>query len=427
MSETVALDDLDRRRLAGAEGDVMQFAMRVVLRAAEIMGAERLVPVTFAHLDACFYTGEAHVDFAQYLLDQGAKFSVPAWTNVGLVSLADAGLRPENEAPQMISGARRLMHIYAKLGARPVWTCAPYQLPAGPRFGDHIVVGESNAVAFYNSVVGARTNKYGDYLDVACALIGKAPYAGLHLNDHRAGELLFKTHLLPKDFARHDIYYHLLGHHIGGRAGQRVPVVTGFPIDSTEDNLKATSAALATAGGVELWHAVGRTPEAPDADTAFQGHTPKDTYDVTPSDLFAAHHELSSGRDGPLAMVALGTPHFSLTETMELASLLAGRRVNPALRLCVSMSRFTRDMAAAQGLIEVLELAGATIIVDTCTYFSPAIRGAKGRIMTNAAKWAYYAPGMLGIEVVFGSLKECVESAVRGEVWRDPELWKLLS
>jgi hypothetical protein len=38
--------------------------------------------------------------------------------------------------------------------------------------------------------------------------------------------------------------------------------------------------------------------------------------------------------------------------------------------------------------------------------------------------WAYYAPGMLGIEVCFGSLRECVESAVRGEVWRDPGLWK---
>jgi predicted aconitase len=427
MSEAVALDALDRRRLAGAEGDAMQFAMRVVLRAAEIMGAARLVPVTFAHLDACFYVGEAHVDFAQYLLDHGAKFSLPAWTNVGLVSLDDASLRPESEAPHVVPGARRLMHIYAKLGARPVWTCAPYQLPAGPRFGEQIVVGESNAVAFYNSVVGARTNKYGDYLDVACALIGKAPYAGLHLDDRRAGEVLFGTHLIPKDFARHDIYYHLLGHHIGSRAGQRVPVVTGFPANSTEDDLKAVSSALAASGGVELWHAVGRTPEAPDVDTAFQGRKPKATYEVTPGDLSTAHRELSSGRDGPLAMVALGTPHFSIAELVELTSLLAGRRVHPALRLCVSMSRFTRDMAAAQGLIGALEQSGATIIVDTCTYFSPAVRGARGRIMTNAAKWAYYAPGMLGVEVVFGSLKECAESAVRGEVWRDPELWRFLS
>ena len=67
------------------------------------------------------------------------------------------------------------MQLYEALGCKPVWTCAPYQLPGGPKLGDHIVAGESNAVTFYNSVIGARTNKYGDYLDVACALIGKAP------------------------------------------------------------------------------------------------------------------------------------------------------------------------------------------------------------------------------------------------------------
>ena len=47
--------------------------------------------------------------------------------------------------------------------------------------------------------------------------------------------------------------------------------------------------------------------------------------------------------------------------------------------------------------------------------------------MTNAAKWAYYAPGMLGVEVCFGSLRECAESAVRGEVWRDAELWRAIA
>ena len=70
----------------------MQLAMRLVLQAADIMGAARLIPVTFAHLDACFYAGEAHVDFAQFMLDHGARFAVPAWTNNGVVSLADPDL-----------------------------------------------------------------------------------------------------------------------------------------------------------------------------------------------------------------------------------------------------------------------------------------------------------------------------------------------
>jgi predicted aconitase len=140
------------------------------------------------------------------------------------------------------------------------------------------------------------------------------------------------------------------------------------------------------------------------------------------ADLARARDELSVSRDGPLDMVALGTPHFSLAEFESLIALLDGRRAG--VPVLVSTSRFIRDHASTRNWIAGLERAGVTVVVDTCTYFSPAVRGCKGRVMTNAAKWAYYAPGMLGIEVCFGSLRECVESAVRGEVWRDPGLWK---
>ena len=103
--------------------------------------------------------------------------------------------------------------------------------------------------------------------------------------------------------------------------------------------------------------------------------------------------------------------------------LLDGRKVRKGLPFLVSTSRLVRELARAKGWIAELERAGIEVPVDVCTYHSPRVRGLKGRVMTNAAKWAYYAPGMLGVEVAFGSLKECVESAVRGEVWRDPHLW----
>jgi hypothetical protein len=101
--------------------------------------------------------------------------------------------------------------------------------------------------------------------------------------------------------------------------------------------------------------------------------------------------------------------------------MLDGRKVKTTTY--ISTSRGIREMLAAKGWHKTLQDAGITIPVDVCTYYSPKIQNLKGRVMTNAAKWAYYAPGMLGVEVCFGSLKECVESAVRGEVWRDPTLW----
>lgn len=409
-----------RALLAGERGTAMQLAMRLVLRAAEIMEAERLIPISFAHLDACFYTGRAHVDFVRFLIENGASLAVETWTNNGVVSLADGTLRPEGEDPETVRGAGELMRLYERLGARPTWTCAPYQLAGGPRFGDHIAVGESNAVSYYNSAVGARTNKYGDYLDVACALTGLAPDAGLHRSAARLASLHIDCTALPAAWRREDIFAHLAGHIMGRRAGRRVPAISGLAADTPQHALKAISSAGASSGGVELWHGVGVTPEAPDLASVLRG---TETHRLSAQDLADAHRELSTAADGPLDAVALGTPHFGFAEFAELVRLVDGRRIRPGLPFLVSTSRGVRELVRARGWLAELERAGIEVPVDVCTYHSPRVRGLKGRVMTNAAKWAYYAPGMLGVGVAFGSLRECVESAIRGEVWRDPGLW----
>jgi predicted aconitase len=417
---TLVLSDEARGMLEGQAGKAMQLAMRLVEKAAGIMGAVRLIPISFAHLDACFYTGRAHLDFIRFLITNGAALRVETWTNNGVVSLADPALRPRSEDPEMVDGAADVMRLYEQLGARPTWTCAPYQHPGGPGLGDHIAVGESNAVAYYNSAVGARTNKYGDYLDVACALTGLAPDAGFHRDENRKASLHLDCTQLPESWRREDLFAHLIGHHMGRLAGRRVPVVSGLPTNSPKDALKAISSAAASSGGVELWHGCGITPEAPDLSTVF---TAGELHRVTADDLRRAHRELTTAADGPLDAVALGTPHFSLTEFEQLVKLLDGRKTSQGLPVLVSTSRVVRTLAQERGLIEVLRAAGIDVPVDVCTYYSPRVRGLRGRIMTNSAKWAYYAPGMLGVEVCFGSLRECVESAVRGEVWRDPQLW----
>ncbi len=411
------LEAEDRAHLAGKHGKAMQLAMRLIVQAADIMKAPHLIPINFAHVDACFYTGRSHIDFMRFMLDNGAKLSITTWTNNSVASLADPDLRREADDPEMVRGAHELMRLYAKLGCAPTWTCAPYQLPGGPRFGDHIAVGESNAVSYYNSVTGARTNKYGDYLDVACALIGKVPFAGLHTDAGRKANLHFDCTKLPENWRAQDIFHHLLGHHVGRISGRRIPVISGL-LPASNDNLKAISTAVAASGGVELWHGVGVTPEAPQLEAIFSAG---ETFTVTAQDLVCAHEELSTAKDGPLDAVALGTPHFSLEEFAQVVKLLAGRKAR--IPLLISTSRGVRELASAKGWVATLESAGAQIPVDVCTYYSPRIRAIRGRVMTNAAKWAYYAPGMLGVEVAFGSLRECIESAVRGQVWRDPSLW----
>lgn len=415
---SLKLSQLDQDRLAGKLGKAMQFAMQTVVTAAHIDQVDTLIDISFAHIDACFYNGRAHLDFVNYMLDNGARLAVPTWTNNGMIALNDLSIR-DPEASREMAEARQLMQAYVKLGCNPVWTCAPYQLPERPRLGDHIVGSESNAVSFYNSVIGARTNKYGDYLDVCAALTGRVPFSKLHRDEARAAQLVFDVGKLPPQMLQNDLFYHLLGHIIGRRCGHRVPAIVGLARSCSEDDLKAISAAGSSSGSLALFHAVGLTPEAENLEAASQGASLEQVIELQIADLQQARFELGMNSDRPLAGIALGTPHFSVTEFERLVTLLAGRSIHPELICYLTTSRHILQQVQQRGWIESLSGSGIKIITDTCTYFSPAVNGLQGKIMTNSAKWAYYAPGMLPVEAVIGSLAECVESAVNGEVVLD--------
>ncbi len=408
----------DAAMLDGKRGRAAQFAMEMIVAAARIDRAESLIEVSFAHINSCFYSGRAHLDFVQFLLKHNAQLTLPTWTNTGLVALDDFSIR-DPFASDEVSEARQLMEAYVQLGCKPVWTCAPYQLPGRPQLGDHIVGSESNAVSFYNSVIGARSNKYGDFFDVCAALTGRVPLTGLHRDEARRSRVLFTLDEIPQQIRASDIFYHLLGHLLGRQCGGLVPVIDGLPDSTSEDDLKAICAAGSSSGSVPLFHAVGITPEAATLDDACQNQTPEKIVSVRVEDLQSARKELGSDSTQPLQGMALGTPHFSYTEFERLVDLLQGRCINEGLVFYLTTSRHVYAQAESQGWTGLLEAAGIKIITDTCTYFSPAVNGLEGKVMTNAAKWAYYAPGMLPVQVVLGSLSECVESAVAGKVLLD--------
>ncbi|MGH8873734.1 MAG: aconitase X, partial [Acidimicrobiia bacterium] len=396
-------------------------AMRIVIRMAAVAGAVRLLDITRAHIDGCLYHGQAGLDFARRLADGGAQVTVPTTLNVASLDL----LHPElyRGDPETARAARELMTVYEVMGCRPTWTCAPYQLPERPVFGEQIAWAESNAIVFANSVIGARTDRYGDFLDICAALTGRAPAAGLHLGQNRRGEILFRLVGLSDRLLGTDALYPVLGHLVGARAGQRVPVIEGLPEGVGEDRLKALGAAAASSGSVALFHAVGVTPEAPTLADALHGSGPLEAVEVGPGMIRRARDELSTVSGGRLAAVSVGTPHFSLAELGGLVKMMHGRQVDPEVDFYVSTGRDVLSEAGECGWLEALEQAGVKLVTDTCTYITPILRPGKGVVMTDSGKWAYYAPGNLGVDVVFGGLDECVASALAGRVERDERLW----
>jgi predicted aconitase len=394
----------EEQMLSGQDGEGVALAMRVVVGQARISGAPRLVEITSAHVDSCLYHGQVSLDFVHSLVDLGAKVRVPTTLNVGSTDLIHPTLVRDR---QLAKAGRELMTAYAELGGTPTFTCAPYQLPNRPALGEHIAWAESNAIVFANSVLGARTDRYGDFLDVCAAITARAPYAGLQTPEARVGTVAFDCRPLG-DFLHSELAYPLLGHHIGSIVGAGIPVLTGIPADVTEDDLKALGAAAASAGGVALFHVVGVTPEAPVSIDDLP------VYTVDLRTLQEVRRALSS--TGPeLDAVSVGTPHASYDECVRLAELVAGPPLH--LPFYLSTSRATRDRLGEK--LQVLERAGVTVVVDTCTYVTAILQPTWKRVMTNSGKWAHYAPGNINVTAVLGSLAECVASARAGRVVLD--------
>jgi predicted aconitase len=315
------------------------------------------------------------------------------------------------------------MVAYQGMGAVPTWTCTPYQVALRPQRGQQIAWGESNAVAFANSVCGARTERYPDLMDVCAAIAGRVPAVGLHLTENRAGQVLFRLHGIPPALQEHDTFMPALGYLVGKIAQERVCVVDGLEIEPDDDRLKALCAAVASAGAVALVHLVGITPEAPTLEAALQGRAPIEEHRIDLELLRGARDELSTAEGTDLDMVALGSPHFSLAEFRRLEGLIRGRRVHEGVRFLVTSNRAMVALAREEGLLESLEAFGGSVTVDTCIITTPMMPDEVDVLMTNSAKYAYYAPGLLGTRVAFGSIEDCVRSAISGRVVRDTAVW----
>lgn len=408
------LSPLDRELLGGAHGEGAAFAMRLLQRFAEAVGAPAFLDIEAAHVDGCLYHGGASLDFAERMVALDGKVRVPTSLNVGSVDLIHPGLfRGTKEHAE--NGAR-LMRAHLELGCAPTFTCAPYQSAARPRFGAQIAWGESNAIVFANSVIGARTNRYGDFIDLCCAMTGRAPAYGLHLSENRMARAVVEIASIPDDWDAERLGV-AVGHMIGRLCGGLIPAIVGLPGEMCEDDLKGLGAAAASSGAVALFHVVGCTPEAPDLNAACGGLEPELRLQFVADDLREAARSLSGVTDGAaLSAVSLGTPHFSVDQFARLMPLLDGPR--PVVDIFVNCSRSTLDEVRKRGWEDGLAAARVTLIADTCVYVSAMLQPGAGALMTNSGKCAYYAPGNLGVAVAYGSLAECVASARAGKVVR---------
>jgi predicted aconitase/predicted aconitase with swiveling domain len=400
------LSEEDRDLLAGKDGPARQIAMEVLCLMAAAQGARELIDVSRAHIDGCILAHDANLDFAEKMDEMGAKVVIP--TTINAISVDRENWQAQGVPADFGARASRLADAYVNMGARPTFTCAPYLLENVPEEDEAIGWSESNAVIYANSVLGARTQKHPDYLDLFIAITGRAPNTGVYLAENRKPvcEICVAP---PQSFD--DALWPMLGWLAGSRSPAGIPVLTGIEhLSPTPDDLKALCAAFGTTSAAPMLHVRGHTPEG---DLPLSADASR--VEVALDDLRQLWRGFNTG-GGDVDLVAIGSPHASLAETRRFADLLDVRHCHDGTKTIVTVGRKTLADMAAEGILERFQAAGVKVIPDLCwcSITEPVFPADASVVMTNSGKYAHYGKGLTGRNMRFGSLEDCAAAAVTG-------------
>jgi predicted aconitase len=418
------LDDDERAMLDGRDGAAVQRAMDLLVRYGEALGAERFVDTnnvcgtvgaTMPFLrDYAANKGGLDAVFTEFNLDSADVVTVPKAR--AFSSHLQQGLDPEHAERQQVSG--EIVKLYrageafmARLGIQPLNTCAPYQVGNVPVKGEHCAWMESSAVIYINSVLGARTNAEGRESTGAAMLTGKIPYWGLHLEENRGA-----THLVELAIDVRSVQdWGLFGYYVGEIVQERIPVIDGLRHPPNLPKLKHFGAAAASSGGVEMYHIVGHTPEAPTLDAALRGKRPLEVIRYGAAERRLTYERVNTtGKDTEVDFVMLGCPHYSIEQIWEACQLLEGQRVSANTELWVFTPRATKQLADQAGYTKIIEDAGGVLMTDTCSSVGRVMPKGTRVAAVDSAKQAHYLPAIMGVQAWFGSTADCIQAAVTG-------------
>lgn len=374
----------------GEFGDTLQRSMEILVALGDIYGADKLIPIESAQIAGVSYKtiGEAGLEWVS---DLSGKVQVPSILNPAGMDLqrwSEMGIDDDFAFKQ-----KAVIDAYRKLGIAIDCTCTPYQVhPNMVHPGDHLAWSESSAVAFANSVIGARTNREGGPSALAAAFLGKTPLYGYHLDEKR-----IPTHRVHVEMELKGSDYGALGALIGGDIGDGIPLIS-MKSRPTDEELKALGAAMAASGSVALFYIDGLLP-CPKPDLI-------DEISIEAEDIEGIYERQAP--DDDVDIVAIGCPHCSRRELSEVADLLFQKKVKRELWICTA--RGIKE--SCPKIVAEIEKSGARVICDTCMVVSPASENYK-RMMVNSGKALTYIPGLCGINAAFGSVKSCVETATK--------------
>ena len=419
------LTDAEKAMLDGSLGKARQKAMELLVRYAEALGAQRFVETTnvagvpgsatpFLQRHYQQSGGSYAAIFSHFDLDSDELLEVPQ--AVTHTCHLQGGYDPQNwqflgatpEAFRLSQGSEAFIQDH---GVRILKTCTPYLAGNVPQRGEHCAWMESSAVVYCNSVLGARTNTEGRESTSAAMLTGRIPDWGFHCDEFRHG-----SHLIEVDFPVESVMdWGMLGYFVGDAVEERIPVLRGRYAPPDLVRHKHFGAAAASSGGVEMYHLVGVTPEAPTEQAAFGAGGPVETFHYGAEERREVYRDLNSkASDSQVDFVMLGCPHAALEQLREAARLLDGRRINGNTALWIFTSRAVKLEAEREGVVQTIRASGAAVLTDTCSAIGQVVPPGTKVVALDSAKQTHYLPAIMGIQAWFGSTGDCIDAAITG-------------
>ncbi|QBY04048.1 DUF521 domain-containing protein [Thalassotalea sp. HSM 43] len=363
--------------LDGSEGPEMAKCLLTLVNYGKAFNAPRLVPIKSAHLTGSFkiffYT--AYYEIISQLVSAGIKVKVPTTLN----PRPGYDYTPQNRL--IFKSQQWHEQQLEALGIIANYSCVCYRYDNIPEFGDVLGWAESSAIIYANSVIGARSNRNSIMVDICQAVTGLTPEFGYLLDENRRGQVKINLDIDVMDAPA-------LGFLIGKIAVDKVPVLDYYPF--TDDQLKNMGAAMASSGGVSLFHVIGLTPEASDEQTAFAGQQPEQSVTISQDDLTQVRSAKEIQQDAKI--IAFGCPQMTLQETMEIAPYFVGKKVKKRT-LFHLIPQALREFEQSELYQQVID-AGVEVL-EHCPLAGLSLRISIGNkeVLTPSGKLYYYLEG----------------------------------
>ncbi|MEB3755849.1 MAG: aconitase X catalytic domain-containing protein [Desulfurococcales archaeon] len=386
--------------LAGEYGEAIRIAFEVIVKVGEALGAQKLIPINHAHISGISYNniGDPGLKFIGEIREKGGKFKVPTTINPIGLDLDDPRGIP-GATPEFIRKQKEIIDNLVAMGGKPVMTCTPYYID-NIQPGWHLAWGESSAVGYANTYIGAWTNREGGPLALMAAISGETYYSGVHIPKNRYPRTLFEIDYYENDQA----FSSILGEIVAKQTRIKQPLLKGIR-GIREPEVKSMCAAAGAAGNIEMCVIPGIT-KVPIDEAIIEEKITIEKHDILRE---LEKYEPAAKPD----IVFLGCPHASIEELEDLARIAEKHPGIATNNFWVAVSRTVYNKALSMGIIDLLKRKNIRVMRDTCIVVSPGWKETRATVATNSYKTMFYMKRIHGLESYLAPVDKLVSLSFR--------------